>query len=126
MSSIVKIKNKTTGITYVYESESYWDKEKKQPRNHRTLIGKLDENGEVVPTGKRGRPKKAAVHTPEDQKVLDASEENAAMYRHKLMEAQAENADLRRQIQRLTREKQEILSALKKIMDSAGTASDAE
>ena len=54
---LVKAKNKKTGITYVYESESYWDKEKKQPRNKRKLIGKIDDQtGEIVPT--RGRPKK--------------------------------------------------------------------
>jgi hypothetical protein len=51
--SIVKLKDKRTGTTYVYESESYWDKEKKQPRSRRKLIGKLDEKtGEIVPTGK--------------------------------------------------------------------------
>ena len=31
--SIVKLKDKRSGTTYVYESESYWDKEKKQPRS---------------------------------------------------------------------------------------------
>lgn len=46
--SIVKVFNKNTGTTYVYESESYWDPEKKQPRNKRKLIGKLDENGEIL------------------------------------------------------------------------------
>ena len=35
--SQVKVTNKKSGITYVYESESYWDKEKKQPRNKRKL-----------------------------------------------------------------------------------------
>lgn len=35
--SIVKLKDKRTGTTYVYESESYWDKEKKQPRSRRKL-----------------------------------------------------------------------------------------
>ena len=51
--SIIKHKDKRTGVTYVYESESYWDKEKKQPRSRRTLIGKLDEaTGEIVPTRK--------------------------------------------------------------------------
>ena len=30
--SIVKHTDKRSGITYVYESESYWDKDKKQPR----------------------------------------------------------------------------------------------
>lgn len=43
----------------MYESESYWDKEKKQPRSHRRLIGKLDnETGEIIPTGKKGRSRK--------------------------------------------------------------------
>ena len=52
--AIIKQYNKNTGITYVYESESYWDKEKKQPRSRRKLIGKLDpETGEVIPTGKK-------------------------------------------------------------------------
>ncbi len=59
--SIVKFKDKRTGTTYVYESESYWDKEKKQPRNKRTLIGKIDEEtGETVPTDGRGRKRKNA------------------------------------------------------------------
>ncbi len=49
--AVVKATNKKTGITYVYESESYWDKEKKQPRNKRKLIGKIDpDTGEIVPT----------------------------------------------------------------------------
>ena len=48
--------DKRTGITYVYESESYWDKEKQQPRSKRKLIGKLDdETGEIVPTDGRGK-----------------------------------------------------------------------
>ena len=54
--SIIKQKDKRTGTTYVYESKSYWDKEKQQPRSHRTLIGKLDEaTGEIVPTDGRGK-----------------------------------------------------------------------
>ncbi len=42
MTAIVYQVNKKTGITYVYESVSYWDKEKKQSRARRKLIGKLD------------------------------------------------------------------------------------
>jgi hypothetical protein len=54
--SIIKQRDKRTGTTYVYESKSYWDKEKQQPRSNRTLIGKLDEEtGEVVPTDGRGK-----------------------------------------------------------------------
>lgn len=48
---IVYQKNKVTGITYAYKNEAYWDKEKKQSRAKRTLIGKVDpDTGEIVPT----------------------------------------------------------------------------
>jgi transposase len=42
LMSLVYLKNKKNGVTYVYESSGYWDKEKKQARNHRVCIGKLD------------------------------------------------------------------------------------
>ncbi len=40
--SIVRMKNKKNGVVYLYESTSYWDKEKKQARNTRVCIGKID------------------------------------------------------------------------------------
>ena len=121
--SIVKIKNKTTGITYVYESESYWDKEKKQPRNHRTLIGKLDENGEIVPTGKRGRPRKIdPVLTDEDRRKIEKKQEDIEYYKQELTNAQAEAAGLRHQVRKLTREKQELLDALQKLIGDLSQA----
>jgi len=54
--AIIKQHDKRSGITYVYESTSYWDREKKQPRSKRKLIGKLDPaTGEIVPTDGRGK-----------------------------------------------------------------------
>ena len=54
--AIVNVYNKSRDITYVYESKSYWDKDLKQPRSIRKLIGKRDpETGEIIPTGKQGR-----------------------------------------------------------------------
>ena len=62
--SIVNQYDKRSGITYVYESKSYWDKEKKQPRSKRTLIGRLDpDTGEIIPTDGRGKKR--------NQKSLD-------------------------------------------------------
>ena len=55
--------NKKTGVTYVYESRSYWDKEKKQPRNKKVCIGRLDPNGEFIPS-KRLAPEQAAARDP--------------------------------------------------------------
>ena len=52
--SIVHQKDKRSGITYVYESKAYWNKEKKQSRSKRTLIGRSDpETGEIIPTDGR-------------------------------------------------------------------------
>lgn len=68
--SIVKVYNKKMDVTYVYESESYWDKEKQQPRNRRKLIGKLDPaTGEIVPTGKPGRRSASATEVAEQTSV---------------------------------------------------------
>lgn len=53
MAAIVHQKNKKTGITYVYESSSYWDKEKQQSRAKRKCIGKLDPaTGKLIPNSK--------------------------------------------------------------------------
>ncbi len=58
-------KDKRSGITYAYESQAWWDKEKKQARSKRTLIGRLDEaTGEIVPTDGRCRKDK---HQVEDE-----------------------------------------------------------
>ena len=57
--SIVYHHDKRSGITYAYESKSYWDKEKRQSRAKRRLIGRVDEEtGRIVPTD--GRVRKAA------------------------------------------------------------------
>lgn len=56
--AIVKQLDKRSGITYAYESKSYWDKEKKQARCKRTLIGRVDPiTGEIVPTDQRNKKK---------------------------------------------------------------------
>ena len=51
--SRVLVKNKLNGVIYVYESVGYWDKQKKQARNKRKCIGKLDPaTGEIIPSHK--------------------------------------------------------------------------
>ena len=51
--------DKRSGITYAYESISRWDKEKKQSRSTRTLIGRVDdETGEIIPTDGRMKGEK--------------------------------------------------------------------
>ena len=47
--SRVFLKNKITGVTYVYECVSFWDKVKKKPGSKRTCVGKLNPiTGELI------------------------------------------------------------------------------
>ena len=61
--AVVFQKDARSGITYAYESVSIWDKEKKQSRSKRTLIGRLNkETGEIISTD--GRMKKEKFFKP--------------------------------------------------------------
>lgn len=101
--AITKSTDKRTGITYVYSSESYWDKELKAPRNHKKLIGKIDkETGEIIPTGKRGRKPKNDPPSPE-----------GADYKGLYEEAKARILQKDRDIQALQTEMSELRASLK-------------
>ena len=77
MATIVYQTDKRSGITYAYQSISYWDKEKKQSRAKRTLIGRVDkETGEIVPTDGRNRKK-------QDEKVPSKRGPKAAEMVHR-------------------------------------------
>ncbi len=79
MASIVKHTDKRSGITYAYESISYWDKETKMPRCKRKLIGRVDpETGEIRPTDgrcKKTAPIKNLRKNPPRRKSLPGSKE---------------------------------------------------
>ena len=74
MATIIKHTDKRSGITYAYESVSYWDKEKKMSRSKRKLIGRVDPvTGEIVPTDGRNRknsPYQKPVET-EETRILE-------------------------------------------------------
>ena len=79
---IIYQRDNRVGITYAYENESYWDKEKKQPRSRRKLIGRLDEETrEIVPTD--GRKKKGGREnqpTPAHPRPIPAEEYTRRFY----------------------------------------------
>ena len=82
--------DKRSGITYAYESHSYWDKEKKMTRAKRTLIGRVDATtGEIVPTDGRGRKDKLPKATEEtpDYKVMYEKLEGEYQAQKTLIEA---------------------------------------
>ena len=47
-AKIIKVHNKKSNVTYVYEDTAYWDSEKKQGRHSRKCIGKLDTHGQII------------------------------------------------------------------------------
>ena len=117
MASIIKKLNKQTGITYVYESESYWDKEKKQPRSKRRLIGKInEETGEIIPTSGRGnRNKKEMSGIQEnisDPRVLEAL---CIKQAGQIQQDEAEISALKTQVMELTLSVNEYKRRLSKI-----------
>lgn len=65
MVAIIRQTDKRTGITYAYESVSYWDKEKKQSRAKRKLIGRVDPaTGNITPTRKKKNNKSETPKKP--------------------------------------------------------------
>ena len=97
--AIIHQKDKRSGITYVYESVSYWDKEKKQSRSKRRLIGRLnEETGEVVPTDGRGR-KRSPGYIPEEGTV--PAPRTLKEYKEAYAYLLSENQRLREELSRL-------------------------
>lgn len=88
--AIIHQHDKRSGITYAYESTSYWDKEKKQSRAKRKLIGRVDpETGEIIPTdgrGKKVKKDKVADEKP-DYKALYEKLQKKCMAQETLIEA---------------------------------------
>ena len=71
---IVYQKDSRSGITYAYDSVSVWNKELKQSRAKRKLIGRVDEKtGEIIPTDGRCRKNSPYFNgeLTEEQKIRD-------------------------------------------------------
>lgn len=123
--AIIKKYNKQNGTTYVYESVSYWDKEKKQPRSKRKLIGKIDDaTGEIIPTSGRSRRSNSKNTTSESEILVEeiaspASPSTSSDYKllyseaqKQLLEKDAVIAGLNASVSQLKREQKELLLKL--------------
>ena len=106
--SIYRSTNKKTGITYVIESHSYWDKELKAPRNTKKIIGKIDPiSGEVIETRKRGSKKVSS--------TSDDSADYKTLYENALKEIEKKDNE----IQNLKEEVSSLLSSDEQILKDA-------
>jgi len=103
--SIVYNTDKRSGITYAYESKSYWDKEKKQSRSKRTLIGRVDpETGEIKKTD--GRCRKNSPY-----QTVKLTEQDEILNRLKGMKV----SELKQEILRLEIENKKLKQSLKSL-----------
>ena len=114
MSCIVYQTNKKTGITYAYESVSYWDKEKKQPRSKRQYIGRVDsETGEII--------RKQGMGTR--QQDTSGLSENNDRLQALLDEKDAVIASLKEEIENLEKELSQKKEAIEEIKTICGRLS---
>lgn len=117
----VHCRDPRTGIVYVYSSESYWDKEAKKKRERRKLIGKMDENGNMIPTnGKPGRPKKQKEESSakaQDESSLQQEMQQMKESYERRLQVQAERiAELESRVRTMEREEKATVDALAKIL----------
>ena len=72
MVAIIHQTDKRSDLTYAYESISHYDKEKRQSRCKRRLIGRVDkETGKIIPTDGRGRKR-----SPYYQQLMESAPSN--------------------------------------------------
>ena len=109
-------RNPRNGVVYVYEVlESYYDKEKKQSRHRRVLIGKEDPiTKEIIPTSGRGRPK-SRDDSSQDGPVSTAESPN---YKELYQKIKRENEIAARESSQVKKDLHEILVSYDKLLQS--------
>ncbi len=107
MSSIVYQIDKKTGAKYAFESISYWDKDKKQPRSKRKYLGKVDpETGKIIPS--RGK-------TSQSEDTVQQNEDELFKLREDLKDRDKAIEKLRKEYSGLSERYDELLTTLQKI-----------
>ena len=108
MSCIVYQTNKKTGVKYAYESVSYWDPDKKQPRSRRKYVGKVDpETGEIIYANRTGTG--AGTADSETVRKLETA----------LEEKDAHIARLEEDLVTLSKKYEALLTGIRKLAQSA-------
>lgn len=116
--AIIRQYRKATDTVYVLEAERIYDPEKKQTRYvHRRLIGKVDPaTGEVIPTGKRGRPRKDPASEDAQDEIAEeeaADAQTVTELTAKIEQLQQELAESKQQISNMN----SILQAIQRLLD---------
>jgi hypothetical protein len=104
--SIVYQTDKRSGITYAYESKAYWDKEKKQSRSKRTLIGRVDpKTGEISETDgrcKKNSPYQSVPLTEQDEITNRLRGMKISELKQEVLRLETENKELRKKLEEIS------------------------
>ena len=104
--------------TYIYEQDYTWNPEKGRSEGTRKLIGKIDPvTGEMIPTGKPGRPKKKPSPPEEGNQVPLTNPYEAEM--KVLLQRNKELTDEIADLKKSLRESEKKLSSMIKAVNSA-------
>ena len=122
--AIIRNYDPRVNVTYVYESKGYYDREAHKTKTKRTLIGKLDENGNIVPTGKVGRPR-IREKADQDENDSDISDiDYQSLYESYLKDNKLKEKrilDLKAELAQERKTRKECEKALQKIMEIGNT-----
>ena len=114
--AIIKQLNKKTGITYVYESHSYRDKDTKQPKSRRKLIGRIDDaTGDIVPTRTRKKPDILTTSCENGEDITTGNHKTSVSL-DIIQEKDTLITEQRRQISKLLKEKTELAKKLEELV----------
>lgn len=100
----------------MYDAHSTWIPELKQPRSTTRLLGKIDPStGEMVPTGKRGRPRKNPEKSPKAISTTDAVHAKEIKIDQELAEIKKRNLELELALQKERTENAHMKETLDRI-----------
>ena len=99
MSQILIITDKG-GRKYAYRNYNFWDKEKKAPRTWREYLGRVDENGNIIPKKtKRSDSRETSTDDKNSSEPESTSSETRTEERLRILETQM--ADLTKTVNTL-------------------------
>ncbi len=88
--TITRSYNKHTNTYYAYDTSYVWDEKSQKKVQRKRCIGKIDpETDEIIPTGKRGRPRR------DDSPAKESDDLKHAEYAKILSEAKALSSRLK-------------------------------
>ena len=120
MPTIVYMEGKN-GQKYAYESTSYWDREKKRPRSRRTYLGKVDENGNILPKKSYNKKGSEIEASEKDDHLVDPVDSVSILER--IRELEENLSELNVKVTQYKEENERFMARIRKFQTELASAS---